>query len=120
MHANLHYRMQNQLTLFASFSGKRRILLVRLTDYFWGQAPKPPWFRFAEGFRHKFPSKQNYAFCFFFRKKKINFRLTGCFWAQAPNPRGSASQKAWAQIFCEAELRFLLLFLEKEGYCQRR
>jgi hypothetical protein len=36
----------------------------------WGQAPKPPWFRFAEG-------------------------LGPCF-------------------FCEAEQRFLLLFLEKE------
>jgi hypothetical protein len=37
---------------------------------FWGLAPKPPWFRFAEGLEFK--------------------------------------------AFCEAEQRFLLLFLEKE------
>jgi hypothetical protein len=48
-------------------------LLDQLTlafEFSWGQAPKPPWFRFAEG------------------------------WG--------------SNLFCEAEQRFLLLFLEKE------
>jgi hypothetical protein len=72
--------LRSRTTLFASFSGKRRILSDQLTClllvrlFSWGQAPKPP---------------------------------------------GSASPKVGLPvIFCEAELRFLLLFLEKEEYNQ--
>jgi hypothetical protein len=40
-----------ELMLFASFSRKRRILLDELVGFYWGPAPKPPWFRFAEDLR---------------------------------------------------------------------
>jgi hypothetical protein len=49
-----------------------------------------------------------------------------CSWGQAPKPPGLASledgcetyfrEMGWPLGFCEAELRFLLLFLEKEEY----
>jgi hypothetical protein len=49
-------------------------------------------------------AKQSYAFCFFFWKKKI-----------APKPPWSDSPRFGSpKTLCEAELRFLLLFLEKE------
>jgi hypothetical protein len=71
-------------------------------------------------------AKQNYAFCFFFwKKKKIDaIDLTNedywinCFLGGTPtNPEGRLRRVLGMEVvFCEAELRFLLLFLEKEVY----
>jgi hypothetical protein len=47
-------------------------------------------------------------------------RLVG-FWGHAPKPPGSASPKfGYGIAFCEAEQRFLPLFLEKEEYSKMR
>jgi hypothetical protein len=41
-------------------------------------------------------------------------------WGHAPKPPGSASPSfGLPTVFREAEQRFLLLFLEKEEYCQK-
>jgi hypothetical protein len=47
----------------------------------------------------------------------ISSNFTGFFWGQAPKPPGSASPRVGQPItFREAELRFLLLFLEREEF----
>jgi hypothetical protein len=93
--------------------------MIKLASFSWGQAPKPPWFRFAEGLERRMltSAKQNNAFCFFFLKKKNTTRPIVPLGASLQTPvvplRGTVGQEA---IFCEAEQRFLLLFLEKEEY----
>jgi hypothetical protein len=70
-----HNLLRSRTTLFASFSGKRRILQDEIHTnlmFYWGPAPKPP--------------------------------------------RSASPRVGQLIIFCEAELRFLLLFLEKEEY----
>jgi hypothetical protein len=50
------------------------------------------------------------------RRRQLDQLFLG---GKPPNPRGSASRRVMGMkpFFCEAELRFLLLFLEKEeGY----
>jgi hypothetical protein len=88
-----------ELTLFASFSGKRRLLI----DYL-----NRSGVLFVGGFGPLdiLRSRTN-AFCFFFWKKKTSTRLF------EPS-MVSLDGTFMAQVFCEAELRFLLLFLEKE------
>jgi hypothetical protein len=92
----------------------------------WGRAPDPLG-RFRRVFGQYTSAKQNNAFCFFFWKKKSISRLkrflSSCvvkgwldIWGHAPRPPGSASPSFWSVHFCEAEQRFLLLFLEKEEY----
>jgi hypothetical protein len=92
-----HSFLRSRTTLFASFSGKRRIsfskekkLLDRLV--FWGQ-PQTPWFRFAEGLgAHSFLRSRTTLFASFSGKRRISFskekklldRLV--FWGQPQTP----------------------------------
>jgi hypothetical protein len=72
-------------TLFASFSGKRRILLYKLPvitlivcfsarlgiNWLFSLGATIPWVGFAEGWvSNGLPRSGTNAFCFFFRKKK--------------------------------------------------
>jgi hypothetical protein len=64
-------------------------------------------------------AKQNYAFCFFFWKKKNTIREVGSFWGHAPKPPGSASRIMGCVAIASEDQRMLtnciLLFSEKEA-----
>jgi hypothetical protein len=88
-----------------------------------GTPPNPPWVGFAEGWANKPSAKQNNTFCFFFWKKKNSTRASGLrvvplsvfLGGRPPKPPWVGFAEGWAnKTFCEAEQRFLLLFLEKE------
>jgi hypothetical protein len=70
--------LRSRTTLFASFSGKRRVLLNELNII------------------------------------KVIYLGFKWFWGTPPNPWVCLADYGWLVIFCEAEQRFLLLFLEKE------
>jgi hypothetical protein len=92
----------------------------------WGQAPKPPWFRFAEGFglNYLLRSRTN-AFCFFFWKKKTSISSIGHLmvveqyfsWGLAPKPPESASPRVGLpMVFCEAEQTLFASFSGKRRH----
>jgi hypothetical protein len=62
-------------------------------------APRPPWFRFAEGFG---PGK-----------RPIGHELS--LGARPQTPWVRFADYGQSEVLCKAEQRFLLLFLEKEG-----
>jgi hypothetical protein len=77
--------LRSRATLFASFSGKRRYLLTRIS----ARPPGSASLR-GEGWAVWSSAKQNYAFCFFFWKKK-----------SSTNP--TASNQTWSPFgHCES------------------
>jgi hypothetical protein len=89
----------------------KKNIIIRL--FLGGKPPNPPGSASRKVWGPGHSAKQNYAFCFFFWKKKNTTRTKN---NKALINSGSTSGKFGDQEICEAELRFLLLLLEKEEH----
>jgi hypothetical protein len=99
-------------TLFASFSGKRIILLN--VEICWGHAPRPPGSALPNyGLQEILCEAEQTLFASFSGKRRILLNVEVC-WGHAPRPPWSASPSFGLQeIFCEAEQTLFASFSGK-------
>jgi hypothetical protein len=98
---------------------EKEVVCYILLVIFGGHAPQTPWVGFAEGWAAQslLRSRTTLFASFSGKRRSLLDELLNFWGARPPNPPGSASPKVGQlKVFCEAELRFLLLFLEKEEY----
>jgi hypothetical protein len=91
-------------------------------DQFLGASPQTPWVGFAEFWVETVSSaKKNNAFLLFLENEEV-LTIYGVSGGTPPDPLGRLRRGLGrSHVFCEAEQRFLLLFLEKEvGWSQCR
>jgi hypothetical protein len=82
-------------------------------DWFLGARPQTPGVGFAEGWAPQLSAKQNYAFGFFFWKKKNTTTMIG-YWGHAPRPPGSASPKVGPRNFLRSRTNAFCFFFWKK------
>jgi hypothetical protein len=87
----LRNRALGQLRASLDRLARLRVHRQNVQLLFWGPAPKPPWFRFAEGFGlHIFCEAEQRFLLLFLEKEELSFnpidRNIGFFWGPAPKP----------------------------------
>jgi hypothetical protein len=107
-------------TLFASFSGKRRILLDRLVGFWGARPPNPPESASPRSGvnNQSFCEAEQMIFASFSGKRRILLLDCCIFGGHAPQtPLGRLRRVLGVKLSsAKQNKRFLLLFLEKEEY----
>jgi hypothetical protein len=98
-----------ELTLFASFSGKRRKWLY--VEFCWGHAPRPP--GFAEIWAANLLRSRTNAFCFFFWKKK-KVALRGVLLGARPQTPWVGFAEIWAANLLRSRTNAFCFFFWKK------